>query len=134
MYIFSAYRRVNYAETDKMGYLYYGRYADYYETGRVESLRALGFVYKEMENSGIMMPVVEMQTKYKRPAFYDDILEVKTIMTALPSVRIYFEYEIYNEEKELINQGKTTLVFFDMEKQRPCDCPADLKNKLREFF
>jgi len=134
MYIFSAYRRVTYAETDKMGYLYYGRYADYYETGRVEALRALGFVYKEMEDTGIMMPVLDMQTKYKKPAFYDELLEIKTVMTELPSVRIRFEYEIYNPEKKLLNQGQTTLVFYDMEKKRPCECPEDLKEKLRAFF
>lgn len=134
MYIFSAYRRVTYAETDKMGYLYYGRYADYYETGRVEALRALGFVYKEMEDTGIMMPVLDMQTKYKRPAFYDELLEIKTVMTELPSVRIHFEYEIYNPEKKLLNEGRTTLVFYDMAKKRPCECPEELKEKLRAFF
>lgn len=134
MYIFSAFRRVTYAETDKMGYLYYGRYGDYYETGRVESLRALGFVYKEMEDSGIMMPVLDMQTKYKKPAFYDELLEIKTIMTELPSVRISFQYEIYNPEKKLINEGKTILVFYDMVNKRPCECPVELKEKLLQFF
>lgn len=134
MYIHSTARRVTYAETDKMGYLYYGRYADYYETGRVEALRALGFVYKEMEDSGIMMPVLDMQTSYKKPAFYDELLEVKTIMTELPSVRIRFEYEIYNPQHVLLNTGKTTLVFYDKEKKRPCECPADLKRALMAFF
>jgi len=134
MYIFSAYRRVNYAETDKMGYLYYGRYADYYETGRTESLRALGFVYKEMEDLGIMLPVLELKTNYKKPAFYDEVLEIKTIMTKMPSVRIHFRYEIYNPEKVLINEGETTLVFYDMEQKRPCVCPDDLKEKLTKFF
>lgn len=134
MYIHSAYRRVTYAETDKMGYLYYGRYADYYETGRVEALRALGFVYKEMEDSGIMMPVIDMQTRYRKPAFYDELLEIKTVMPKLPSVRISFEYEIYNPEKKLLNEGKTTLVFFDMTHKRPCECPKELKEKLSGFF
>lgn len=134
MYIHSAHRRVTYAETDKMGYLYYGRYADYYETGRVEALRALGFVYREMEESGIMMPVLDMQTRYRKPAFYDDMLEIKTMMTELPTVRISFAYEIYNPEKKLLNEGKTTLVFYDRVKKRPCECPEGLRAKLAEFF
>lgn len=134
MYVFSAYRRVNYAETDKMGYLYYGRYADYYETGRVEALRALGCVYKEMEETGIMMPVLDMQTKYRKPAFYDEMLEIKTFVTQMPSVRIAFRYEIYNPGQVLLNEGATTLVFYDMAKKRPCECPAELKEKLSVFF
>lgn len=134
MYIHSAFRRVTYAETDKMGYLYYGHYAGYYETGRVEALRALNCVYKEMEDSGIMMPVLDMQTKYKKPAFYDELLEIKTIMTELPSVRISFEYEIYNPQKILLNTGKTTLVFYDKERRRPCECPHELLEKLKPFF
>lgn len=134
MYIHSAYRRVTYAETDKMGYLYYSRYADYYETGRVEALRALDCVYKEMEDSGIMMPVLDMQTRYRKPAFYDEMLEIKTILTELPGVRISFAYEIYNPEKKLLNEGKTTLVFYDMAKKRPCECPEELKVKLQPYF
>lgn len=134
MYVHSTYRRVTYAETDKMGYLYYGRYADYYETGRTEALRALGFVYKEMEDSGIMIPVIDMHTKYRKPAFYDNLLEIKTFLEELPSVRISFRYEIYNEQKELLNTGSTTLVFYDMERKRPCECPQKLKEKFETFF
>lgn len=134
MYSFSAFRRVSYAETDKMGYLYYGRYADYYETGRVEALRALGFVYREMEESGIMMPVLDMKTRYRKPAFYDEVLEIKTIIPELPGVRILFRYEVYNPEKKLINEGETTLVFYDMAKKRPCECPEDMKSALSVFF
>lgn len=134
MYSHSAYRRVTYAETDKMGYLYYGRYADYYETGRVEALRALDCVYRDMEDSGIMMPVLDMQTKYRKPAYYDELLEIKTVLTEMPAVRITFTYEIYNPEKILLNEGKTTLVFYDMAKKRPCECPPDLREKLQPFF
>lgn len=134
MYSHSAYRRVTYAETDKMGYLYYGRYADYYETGRVEALRALDCVYRDMEDSGIMMPVLDMQTKYRKPAYYDELLEIKTVLTEMPAVRITFTYEIYNPEKILLNEGKTTLVFYDMAKKRPCECPPDLREKLQSFF
>lgn len=131
MYVFSAFRRVSYAETDKMGYLYYGRYAEYYETGRVEALRALGFVYREMEENGLIMPVVDMRIRYRKPAFYDDLLEIKTSIPELPGVRIRFNYEIFNSEKKIINEGETTLVFYNVEKKRPCDCPTDLLEVLR---
>lgn len=134
MYVFSSFRRVSYAETDKMGYLYYGRYADYYETGRVEALRALGFAYREMEESGLIMPVIDMKVHYRKPAFYDDLLEIKTSIPDLPGVRIHFRYEIFNPEKKLINEGETTLVFYNIEKQRPCECPADLLDALRTFY
>jgi acyl-CoA thioester hydrolase len=131
MYVFSAFRRVSYAETDKMGYLYYGRYAEYYETGRVEALRALGFVYREMEENGLIMPVVDMRIRYRKPAFYDDLLEIKTSIPELPGVRIRFNYEIFNSEKKIINEGETTLVFYNVEKKRPCECPEDLLELLR---
>ena len=131
MYVFSAFRRVSYAETDKMGYLYYGRYAEYYETGRVEALRALGFIYREMEENGLIMPVVDMRIRYRKPAFYDDLLEIKTSIPELPGVRIRFNYEIFNSEKKIINEGETTLVFFNVEKKRPCECPEDLLEVLR---
>lgn len=134
MYQHSAYRRVSYAETDKMGYLYYGRYADYYETGRVEALRAIGMIYREMEESGIIMPVLDMHTKFRKPAFYDDLLEIRTRILELPNVRIRFVYEIYNENKVLLNEGETTLVFYDPVKKRPCNCPDVLLNKLSTFF
>lgn len=114
-----------------MGYLYYGRYAEYYETGRVEALRALGFVYREMEENGLIMPVVDMRIRYRKPAFYDDLLEIKTSIPELPGVRIRFNYEIFNSEKKIINEGETTLVFYNVEKKRPCECPEDLLELLR---
>jgi acyl-CoA thioester hydrolase len=134
MYVYSAFRRVSYAETDKMGFLYYGRYADYYETGRVEALRALGFVYKTMEENGLIMPVLDMHIRYRKPAFYDDLLEIKTSIPERPGVRIRFCYEIFNSGQKLINEGETTLVFYDSEKKRPCECPPDLAEALSLFY
>ena len=87
--------RVRYAETDKMGYVYYGNYATYYEVGRVEALRKLGMSYKEMEDEGIMLPVLSFNIKYFKPAFYDDLLTIKTSITEMPNTRIKFEYECY---------------------------------------
>ena len=111
--------RVRYAETDQMGYVNYGNYATYLEVARVETFRAIGFSYKEMEEDGVLMPVLEYKTKYIRPAKYDDLLTIKIKVAELPKVRIRFEYEIYNEKEELLNVSETTLVFIDSKSNRP---------------
>src|SRR6187551_3752417 len=95
--------RVRYGETDQMGYMYYGNYAEFYEVGRVEMLRSLGMTYSSMEDAGIIMPVLELQCKYIKPALYDQEITVKVIIDKMPALRIHFRYELYNEEKELIN-------------------------------
>ncbi|MES2387034.1 MAG: thioesterase family protein [Bacteroidota bacterium] len=105
--------RVRYAETDRMGYVYYGNYATYFEVARVESLRALGFTYKGMEDSGVMLPVLELKTKFIRPARYDDLLTVKTEIRQMPGTRIHFHYEVFSSEGELLTIAETTLVFVD---------------------
>ena len=113
-----------------MGYVYYGNYAQYYEVGRVEALRELGVRYRDMEESGIMMPVLEMKTKYIRPAKYDDLLTIKTSIKELPSTRITFHIEILNGE-QLINLGEVTLVFVDMKTGRPVQAPQWVLEKLQ---
>ena len=90
--------RVRYAETDKMGYVYYGNYAQYYEVGRVEGLRDLGLSYRAMEDAGILLPVMEYQIKYFKPAYYDDLLTIKTTILELKGARIFFEYETLNQQ------------------------------------
>lgn len=134
MYTHSTKVRVRYGETDQMGYVYYGNYAEYYEVARVEMLRSLGMDYASMESSGVMMPVLELNCKYIRPARYDQELTIKTTIAELPGIRIHFKYEIFNESVELINIGTTTLVFVDMEKNKPCSPPEDFMEKLRGFF
>lgn len=126
--------RVRYAETDQMGYVYYGNYAMYYEVGRVESLRQLGLTYKALEEMGIMMPVLENHSRYKAPARYDELLTVKTTIKELPGVRITFYYELFNEEKKLVNEGQTQLVFIDMKSNRPCKAPEAMVQVLSPFF
>jgi len=125
---------VRYGETDQMGYMYYGNYAQYYEVGRVEMLRSLGMSYSSMEADGIMMPVLELKCKYIKPALYDQEITVKTIIKTLPGIRIFFEYELYNEKEELINLGATTLVFVDMKKNKPTNPPDNFMEKLSVFF
>ena len=107
------YVRVRYAETDKMGYCYYGNYASFLEIGRVESLRSLGISYKSLEDNGIMLPVSEFQIKYFSPAYYDDMLLIETKISAIKGVRIYFDYFIYNDNQKLLASAMTSLVFID---------------------
>ena len=122
--------RVRYAETDKMGYVYYGNYATYFEVGRVEAMRALGVSYKTIEATGIMMPVAEYSVKYLRPVFYDEKITVKTTIKELPKARITFYYETYKETGELANEAFTTLAFYNIEKQRPCPAPKELTDAI----
>lgn len=134
MFIFETQIRVRYAETDQMGYVYYGNYATYYEVARVESFRHLGFSYKTLEDSGVMMPVRELLTRYIQPAKYDDLLTLKVSIPQLPAARIIFEYEIYNQEKVLLNTGNTTLVFVEMVSGKLKRCPQELLDLLKKYF
>ena len=134
MIIYDSKVRVRYGETDKMGYAYYGIYPQYYEIGRTELIRSFGLSYKKLEDEGIMLPVLSLDIKYLKPAFYDDLLTIKTKIIKLPSVRIEFEYEVYNQNNELLNTGKTTLVFIDAKTRRPRKAPEDFLLKLKGFF
>ena len=126
--------RVRYAETDRMGYVYYGNYAGYYEVGRVEALRSLGMSYREMEDSGIMLPVLSYNIKYFKPSFYDDLLTIKTTIPEIPNTRIKFLYKMYNTQGVLLNEGETTLVFVNIKTGKPCQAPADFIHKIQPFF
>ena len=123
--------RVRYAETDQMGIVYYGNYAQYFEVGRVEWLRNFGISYKSMEDEGLMLPVVSLDVKFKKPARYDDLLKVRTQLVKLPSASIEFDYEITNQSGEILTSGNTVLVFMDVNKNRPTRCPNYLLDKLR---
>ena len=134
MFVHSTKIRVRYGETDQMGYMYYGNYAQFYEVGRVEMLRSLGMTYSAMEASGIMMPVLELHCKYLKPALYDEEISVKVIMDKLPGVKIHFRYELYNHNDELINTGETLLVFVNMKTNRPCLPSQEFIDRLKPFF
>lgn len=126
--------RVRYAETDKMGVVYHGNYAMYYEVGRTEALRQIGITYRSLEDNGVMMPVVSLNSKFIKSAFYDDELTIVSKMQEITGVRVVVQYEIYNEAKELINSGDTTLVFIDMKTNRPTRCPEALQLKMKPYF
>jgi acyl-CoA thioester hydrolase len=134
MYISETTVRVRYAETDKMGYVYYGNYTQYYEVGRVEAMRSLGTSYKDMEDNGVMLPVYTCNLKYMKPALYDDLLLIKTIIKELPTLKITFDYEIYNQKNELLNTGNTTLVFINMSTNKPCRAPESFIERIKKYF
>ena len=134
MFVHETKIRVRYGETDQMGYMYYGNYAEFYEVGRVEMLRSLGMTYRSMEESGIIMPVLELRCKYIKPALYDQEITVKVIIDKMPALRIHFRYELYNEGQELINLGETTLAFIDIKRKRPCFPSEDFLNRMKVFF
>jgi len=135
VYQFEVQIRVRYAETDQMGYVYYGNFAAYYEVARTEAFRSLGIHYKQMEKDGVMMPVLEMRTKYIRPARYDDLLTIKMMLRNKPvGTRILFEYAVFNESNELLNVGETTLVFVDMKTGRPIPLPQEILSKLEVYY
>lgn len=127
--------RVRYGETDQMGYAYYGVYAQYYEVGRVEAMRLIGFSYKEVEAKGILMPVVEYSISYKKPAFYDDEITVVTYIRQMPKgVKLPFEYECYNSVGELLNTGKVILVYIQKSNNKVTSLPSWLEDALKPFF
>ena len=127
--------RIHYALTDQMGFVYHGHYAQFYEIGRTESLRSLGITYKSIEEIGVIMPVVEINTKFLRPAIYDDLITVVTKVTELPlRHKIIFHGEIYNEKNELLNTGFVTLFFMNAKTMRRCEMPETIKEKVKDFF
>jgi acyl-CoA thioester hydrolase len=126
--------RVYYEDTDKMGVVYYGNYPRYYEIGRTELIRSLGISYKEMEDSGVMLPASSLRVNYIKPAYYDDLLTIRTIIEKIPQVKFPIRTEIYNEKGELINEGETILAFFDEKNGKPCRAPEHFINKLKKFF
>lgn len=135
MYIHETQLRVRYGETDQMGFLYYGNYALYYEVGRTESLRSLGFTYKDMEESGVMLPVVKMEAEYFRSALYDDLITIKTRLEQLSNdSEIVFVSELYNEKGKLLNRGRVSLVFYDMKAKKKTQMPRDLFKTLQPYF
>ncbi|MCC8361276.1 acyl-CoA thioesterase [Salinimicrobium sediminilitoris] len=124
------YVKVRYAETDQMGVVYHGNYAQYLEIARIDWLDALGISYRKMEEEGVMLPVYELNLKFKKSAKFDDELKIVTRLKQKPGVRIAFEYEIFNQHGELLTTAETTLIFMDVEKSKPIKCPQYVLEKL----
>ncbi len=134
MYSHTVSYRVCYADTDQMGYVYYGNYARLYEIARVETLRSLGVSYKSLEDNGIGLPVAEHYTKFIAPGLYDDVLTIICQVDQMPSAKIEFSYRIKNAEGVLINEGKTTLVFIDLQTKKIMKAPSFIVNALQPYY
>lgn len=134
MFIAESNWRVQYYETDQMGVVHHSNYIRYYESGRTEAIRQLGLSYKALEESGVFMPIIDVRSQYIRPAKYDEVLTIRTIVKEMPSARITFHYEIYNEEGILINEGYTTLAFTDSATGRPRRAAPLLTDNLSKYF
>jgi acyl-CoA thioester hydrolase len=117
-----------------MGYVYYGNYAQYYEEARCEAIRALGFPYREMELNGVMLPITRMNIKFIAPAYYDEVITVRSMLAEMPNRFINFKYEIYNEAAKLINEGETQLIFVDAVSRKMTHAPQAVIEKLKPYF
>ncbi len=127
--------RVRYAETDQMGVVYHSNYFPYFEVARAEAIREMGITYADMEKAGIIMPVVDVHCRYLRPARYDDLLTIKTILKELPvHHKIEFHHEVYNEQKELLAAGQIILYFMEAKSMKRTSMPGSLMDKLQPYF
>lgn len=123
MFITQTTYRIRYADTDQMGVVYYGNYARFYEIGRSEMIRDLGYAYKELEDSGVVMPVISVNAKYKRPLYYDELITIETALKKMPEARMVFYHTIYNQDNEVVHTAEVTLVFLSKETNRPVRVP-----------
>lgn len=134
MFTYNYQLRVRYSDTDQMGYVYYAHYGNFFEQARAEAVRSLGIVYKDIESAGIIIPVTRMNIKFINPAFYDELLTVKTIIPEIPHRDLLFKYEVYNEKGKLINKAETHMVFADVRTKQLVSAPLLLLDKLKPFF
>jgi acyl-CoA thioester hydrolase len=135
MFISDTQVRVRYAETDAMHVVYHGCYAQYFEVSRSEAIRKLGYTYREMEEAGIIMPVVEWNARFIRPAVYDDLLRVRTLLKNLPAGHsITFHHEVWNEKDKLLTEGTVTLYFLKATTKEKTVMPQHLLEKLKPYF
>ena len=135
MYSHSTKIRIHYALTDQMGVVYHGNYAQFFEIARTESIRELGFSYKSMEALGIMMPVVDMHTRFLRPVKYDDLITVTVSLREMPlHHKIVFHGEIHNEAGDLCTSGTVTLYFMEMTTMKRTVLPEKMKEALAPFY
>ncbi len=126
--------QIRYDEVDKMGYVYHGNYAKYYHISRTELMRNIGFSDKELETQNIILPIIELNVKYLKPVYYDDIITIKTSLRQLPDSRMTFEHEVQNSDGELINTASSTVVFVDIVTRRPMRAPDFFVDKLKPYF
>lgn len=134
MYCFETKIRVRYGETDRMGYMYYGNYPEYFEVARTEMIRTLGMNYREMEDQGIILPVRSLKIEYKQPALYDEILLVRSCLKSMPELKLDIDYEVFNESNLLLCRGNTILVFVDVKTRKVKRAPEFFLDAVRKYF
>jgi len=125
---------VRYDEVDKMGYVYHGNYSKYYHISRTELLRMIGICDKELESLNVILPVIELNVRYIKPVFYDDIITVRTSLIEMPKSRLKFHHEVFNQNNEIINEGNSTLVFVDYKTRKPMRIPDIALSKFKSFI
>jgi len=125
--------RVRYGETDQMGYVYYGNYAQFLEVARTELIRSVGLTYKELEGMGILLPVVNLNIAYRKAAKYDDLLKLSTQIKGTISKKISFATDIYNQDNQLICRAEVELIFINASTGKVMNCPKDLNFKLSRY-
>jgi acyl-CoA thioester hydrolase len=124
--------RVTYPDTDKMGTMHHANYAKYYEAARWELFRSIGVPYNSVEDAGVMCPVIRMNFKFIKVTRYDEQLTVITTLKNIKGVRIWFEYKLYNDQNELINEAETELAFVGKDNWKPCAAPDFLMLAIAE--
>ncbi len=134
MFIYRQKIRTRYNHTDRMGYVYYGRYAEFFEEARVDALRSIGVSYKEMEEEGMYSPVITLRVNYYQPLYYDELITVEAIVPVMPTIRTKFIFKVYNEKGELTADGETSLVFVDGVTRKPVRLPEVVEKALAPFF
>lgn len=134
MYISNTNLRVKYADTDAMGVVYHGTYAQYFEVGRAEAFRALGYTYKKFEDDGFALPIVEVKMRFRKPAKYDDLLDIRTIIKEFPNRKLTIYTEIYNENKQMLASGEIIFIFVKSHNMKPIIAPEQFKSILLPFF
>ncbi|MBN2214348.1 MAG: acyl-CoA thioesterase [Bacteroidales bacterium] len=134
MYIYETQIRVRYNETDRMGYLHHSIYAAYFEIARTEMMRNLGITYRDLEDSGIILPVYELNISFRQPAFYDDELTVKSILTMIPVIRLIIKYEVFNHDRQILCTATSTNVFVNALNRKPVRAPETVLEKFNPFF
>lgn len=125
--------RIRYSETDQMGFCYYGNYPVFLELGRVEALRSLGILYRELEDQGILLPVTALHIEYKKPLRYDEQFKVTTRLTAFSSCSVTFDYELLNLNDQITTIASTVLVFTDARSMKPIRIPKPLMDVLKTY-
>jgi acyl-CoA thioester hydrolase len=131
IYTYTHQLRSRYGETDQMGYVYYGRYLEYFEEARTEMIRSLGFPYTRLEENGVMLPVIHTEVDYKAPVFYDELMHINVKLFDIPTVKLQTYYEVFTDRKEIPHiLGNVTLCFMREESRKPCRAPADFIENL----